>query len=143
MPTLARFEDEVYRRAESGKPLTAEILNNLMADMYAEGYGTTMSDDRDRTAITWAQFGHLYRPYYTFQYAIGLSAAHALADNILSGEPGAAEGYLRFLKTGGSQYPLETFRQAGVDMTTPEPVERTFKILEGLVDRLEILADSR
>jgi oligoendopeptidase F len=93
MPTLARFEDEVYRRADSGQPLTAEILNNLMADLFAEGYGTTLADERDRTALTWAQFPHLYNPFYTFQYAIGISCR--LADKILSGRPGAAEAYLR------------------------------------------------
>ena len=61
-----------------------------------------MSDDPERTAITWATFLHLYMPFYTFQYAIGISAAHAVSDKVRAGEPGAAENYLAFLKAGGS-----------------------------------------
>ena len=86
MPTLARFEFEVHSRAEKGQPLSADILNGIMSEFYAEGYGETMSDDAERTGITWAQFGHLYVPYYTFQYSTGISAAHALADDILAGD---------------------------------------------------------
>ena len=139
MPTLARFEFEVYSRAERGEPLSADILNNLMADLFAEGYGDTMSDDRQRTAITWAQFGHLYTPYYTFQYSLGISAAHALAEEVLAGNNGAADNYLNFLKAGSSAYQMDLFKTAGVDMTKPDVVEKTFGVLSGLVDRLEDL----
>jgi oligoendopeptidase F len=140
MPTLARFEFEVYTRAEQGQPLTAVILNDLLAALFAEGYGDTMTDDPQRTAITWAQFGHLYEPYYTFQYAIGISAAHALADQILAGSSGAVDNYLSFLKAGGSLYAMDLFELAGVDMTKPAVVEKTFGVLADLVDRLETLA---
>jgi oligoendopeptidase F len=137
MPTLARFEYEVHERVNAGKPLTADILNGIMAELFAEGYGTTMTDDRERSAITWAQFSHLYEAYYTFQYATGISAAHALADKVLSGEKDAAANYLKFLSSGSSVYPLEALKIAGVDMTSPESIERTFKVLTELVDRLE------
>ena len=73
----------------------------------------------------------------------GISGAHALAQAILSGTPGAVERYLGFLKSGGSQYPLDTLKQAGVDLTTPEPVETTFGILAEMVDRLERLIGQR
>jgi oligoendopeptidase F len=139
MPTLARFELEVYTRAEEGKPLTAELFNGVMSDLFAEGYGQTMSDDTERTGITWAQFLHLYVPYYTFQYAIGISAAHALSEGVLSGAPEASENYLSFLSAGGSKYTMELFQLAGVDMSSPDPVERTFDVLAGLVDKLEQL----
>ena len=139
MPTLARFEWEVYTRAEQGKPLTADILNNLMANLFAEGYGKTMADDRERTSITWAQFNHLYSPFYTFQYSIGISAAHALADKILTGNPGAVDNYLKFLKAGSSMYPMDLFKMAGVDMTNPVVVEKAFAVLADLVDRLDAL----
>lgn len=142
MPTLARFELEVHTRAEQGQPLTAVILNNHMADLFAEGYGDTMTDDRERTAITWAQFRHLYVPFYTFQYSIGISAAHALADKILAGEPGAVDNYLNFLKAGSSLYPMDLFKMAGVDMTKPVVVEKTFGVLNDLVDRFDSLASS-
>ncbi len=138
MPTLARFEFEVHSRMENDEPLTPETLNEIMSGFYAEGYGETMSDDARRTGITWAQFGHLYEAYYTFQYATGISAAHALANAILAdGDGGAVERYLAFLRAGGSDYAIPALKAAGVDMSTPLAVEETFKVLEGLVDRLE------
>jgi oligoendopeptidase F len=140
MPTLARFEQRVYEKAQAGEVLTTTGLKRMMSDLFAEGYGDTMVDDPDRTAITWAQFLHLYIPFYSFQYAIGISAAHAAADRILTGEKGAAEGYLEFLKAGGSKYSMDLFKLAGVDMSSPEPVNKAFKELEENVDLLEKLA---
>jgi oligoendopeptidase F len=83
----------------------------------------------------------MYMNFYVYQYATGISAAHALAQPILAGDAAAAGRYLDFLKSGGSRYPLETLRLAGVDMTTPEPVQAAFDVLAGLVDRLEALVD--
>ncbi|MCY4020341.1 MAG: oligoendopeptidase F [Chloroflexi bacterium] len=140
MPTLARFEFEVHARMEKDEPLTADMLNEIMSGFYAEGYGQTMTDDPRRTGSTWAQFGHLYEPFYTFQYATGISAAHALANAILAGDDAnAVERYLAFLRAGNADYPINVLRAAGVDMSTPKAVEETFKVLEGLVDRLESL----
>ena len=142
MPTLARFELEVHTRMENDEPLTPAALNEIMAGFFAEGYGETMTDDPRRTGITWAQFGHLYEAFYTFQYATGISAAHALANAILADESGAAvERYLAFLRAGGSQYPIDALQMAGVDMSTPAAVEETFAVLGGLVDRLEGLIE--
>lgn len=140
MPTLARFELETHSRAERGQALTADTMIGLMADLFSEGYGDEVEVDRNRVGITWAQFHtHLYSNFYVYQYATGISGAHALAQKILVGEPGAADRYLTFLKSGGSQYPLDTLQQAGVDMTSPAPVEQTFAVLAGYVDRLEAL----
>lgn len=137
MPTLARFELETHQRAERGQSLTADDLNSLMADLFSEAYGSEMSVDRERVGITWATFGHLYTDYYVYQYATGISGANALARRILSGAPNAVNDYLGFLKAGSSLYPLDALRQAGVDLTTPEPVEAAFQVLSGIVDRLE------
>jgi len=90
MPMLAQFELEIHKRAERGQGITADDMNALMTDLFAEGYGTEMQFDRDRTGITWATFGHLYQDYYVFQYATGISGAHALSHRILSGVPNAA-----------------------------------------------------
>jgi oligoendopeptidase F len=89
--------------------------------------------------ITWATFGHLYADYYVYQYATGISAANALSQRILAGAPNAAQDYLKFLSAGGSLYPLEALKLAGIDMTTPEPIESAFGVLAGLVERLEKL----
>jgi oligoendopeptidase F len=137
MPTLARFEYEVFTRAEQGKPLSVKIFNELMSELFAEGYGETLKTDPKRTGITWATFLHLYMPFYTFQYAIGISAAHALGSKVLSGDAGASENYLKFLKAGGSRYTMDLFNLAGVDMTTPAPVISAYKDMEENIDLLE------
>jgi len=139
MPTLARFELEIHTRVEQGKGVTAEDTINLMADLFSEGYGSEMHVDRERVGITWAQFGHLYNNYYVFQYATGISAAHALAARILAGEPNAAQDYVAFLSTGSSVYPVDALKRAGVDMATPAAVEKAFEILASYVDRLDQL----
>ncbi len=139
MPTLARFELDVHQRVERGEGLTADVLNGLMFDLFAEGFGSELEFDRERIGIIWAQFGHLYADYYVYQYATGISGANALAKRILSGVPHAAEDYVRFLKAGASVYPLDALKMAGVDLTTPAPVEAAFEVLLGLVDRLEAI----
>jgi len=143
MPTLARFELEMHRRVEEGKSVTAKDLNELMADLFEEGYGGEMAIDRAREGSTWAQFSHLYMNYYVFQYATGISAAHALSAPILAGDKGAAERYIAYLSAGSSEYPVEVLRKAGVDMRSPAAMEKTFEVLSGLVDRLERLTAGR
>jgi len=140
MPTLARFELEIHERAERGKPLTAQTMIDLLADLFAEGYGSQVEMDRERVGITWAQFAtHLYRNFYVYQYATGISAAHALAQNVLDGKPGAVERYIGFLSAGGSDFPLDILKRAGVDLTTPAPIETTFGVLARYVERLDAL----
>ena len=139
MPTLARFELEVHQRVERGEGLTADAMISLMADLFAEGYGGEMHIDHERVGITWATFGHLYYDYYVYQYATGISAAYALSNRILTGVPGAVQDYLRFLSAGGSEYPLDALKMAGVNLTTPMAVEETFGVLDDYVDRLETL----
>ncbi len=139
MPTLARFELAVHQAEERGEGMSADDMNNLMADLFAEGYGDLVHVDRERTGITWATFPHLYMDYYVYNYALGISAANALALRVRAGGATAAEDYLGFLKSGGSRYPLDALKLAGVDMATPEPVEAAFTVLAGLVERLEKL----
>jgi oligoendopeptidase F len=143
MPILAQFELEIHQRVERGEGVTAEDMNALMADLFAEGYGSELEFDRDRTGITWATFGHLYQDYYVYQYSTGISGAHALSRRVLSGQANAAEDYLRFLSAGSSLYPLDALKLAGVDMSTPQAVEETFEILAQMVDRLEELTRAR
>jgi oligoendopeptidase F len=141
MPTLARFELELHERVSRGEALGAERMNALMAELFAEGYGDELSFDAKRTGITWAQFHtHLYSRFYVYQYATGIAGAHVLAKSVLEGAPGAAERYLAFLRAGGSKYPLDALREAGVDLTTPQPVEEAFEVLDDLIGRLEVLA---
>ncbi|MBN1921569.1 MAG: oligoendopeptidase F [Anaerolineae bacterium] len=139
MPTLARFELETHQRVERGEGLTADDMIALMADLFTEGYGNEMVVDRDRVGITWATFGHLFVDYYVFQYATGISGAHALARGVLDHGTPAVERYTQFLRSGSALYPLDALKLAGVDLTTPEAVEVTFGILADMVTRLEQL----
>jgi oligoendopeptidase F len=143
MPSLARFELEIHDRAERGGALTAEYLNSLMADLLAEVYGDEVEIegiDRERAGSTWAQFHtHLYSNFYVYQYATGIAAAHHLANRVAAREPGAVEDYLGFLKSAGSMYPLDGLKAAGVDMSSPEPVQAAFAALGDMVTRLEEL----
>ena len=144
MPSLARLELEIHERVERGEALTAVTLNDLMADLMMEVYGSEVdvSDrDRERIGSTWAQFHtHLYANFYVYQYATGIAAADHLVGRVADGDQRAVESYLAFLKSGGSMYPLEGLRMAGVDMTSREPVEAAFATLASMVDRLEKLA---
>ncbi len=139
MPTLARFELEAHERVEKGKSLTANSMIDLMADLFTEGFGPRVKVDRPRVGMVWSTFGHLFSDYYVYQYATGISGAHALSGRILRGEKGAVDDYLGFLKSGSSAYPLEVLRRAGVDLKNPRPIEETFAVMEGYIDRLEKL----
>ena len=139
MPTLARFELEMHEAVERGESVTSEWMIELCADLFAEAYGSGMEMDRERVGILWATFGHLYVDYYVFQYATGISGAHSLSKRILSGTEGAVEEYLSFLKAGSSLYPIDALKMAGVDLTKSDVVEESFKVLSGMVDRLEEL----
>ncbi|MBI3175572.1 MAG: oligoendopeptidase F [Chloroflexi bacterium] len=140
MPTLARFELETHQRVEKGQPLTADGMIELMADLFSEGYGGYMNLDRERVGITWGTFTtHLYIDYYSFQYAIGISAANAIARRILSSTPNAAQDHINFLKAGSSRSPMEVYKLAGVDMTSTGPIEDAFTVLEEYIDRLGVL----
>jgi oligoendopeptidase F len=144
MPALARLELDIHERVEQGGALTSDYLTERMAELFAEGYGGEMEFDQRRLGITWAEFSsHMYGNFYVFQYATGISAANALARGVVDeGEP-AAQRYLEFLNAGSSLYPLDALKLAGVDMSTPEPVERAFQVLSETVDRLEAIVDRR
>lgn len=140
MPTLARFELETHQRVEKGQGLTADSMIELMADLFDEGFGGEMDLDRARVGITWGTFTtHLYIDYYSFQYAIGISAANAISKRILTGIPNAAQDHISFLKAGSSKSPIELFKIAGVDMTSTQPIEDAFAVLEEYIDRLGTL----
>jgi oligoendopeptidase F len=140
MPTLARFELEIHERVERGEGLTAQGMMDLMADLFSEAYGPDMVVDREREGSVWMQFStHLYSNFYVYQYATGISGAHALAEKVLSGTDEARENFLNFLKAGGSMCPLDALKLAGVDLSKPDPVEKTFQVLSSMVDQLENL----
>ncbi len=137
MPTLAQLEREIYERVERGGSINAPFLSERLVELFSEGYGGAVEIDATRLGASWMNFGHLYSPFYVYQYATGIAAANALAKDVLEqGEP-AAKRYLEFLKTGSSRYPIDALKLAGIDMNSPEPVQRGFEVLKSMVDELE------
>ncbi|CAN5739021.1 oligoendopeptidase F [soil metagenome] len=139
MPTLVRFEREVHAAHWRGEAPSGKALTRTMRERFQEGYGDAITADA-RVGSAWAQFGHLYVPFYSFQYAVGIAAATALVAPITAGEPGAADALHRFMRAGPSVPPIELFASVGLDVTTREPLDRAFDVLEGYVARLEELA---
>jgi oligoendopeptidase F len=127
----------MYERVERGSSINAPFLSERLVELFTEGYGGAVEIDATRLGASWMNFGHLYSPFYVYQYATGIAAANALASDVLEqGEP-AAKRYLDFLKTGSSKYPIDALKLAGIDMNSPEPVRRGFEVLKSMVDELE------
>lgn len=135
---FAEFELEMHSRAERGEPLTPDDLSTIYRDLNVKYYAPEVFPD-EGIAIEWARIPHFYSTFYVYQYATGISAAAALAQQILhEGEP-AVQRYLRFLKSGSSNYSIDLLREAGVDMTSPEPVQQAMDVFDGLLDEMEKL----
>ena len=135
---FAEFEREIHSIVEQGGALTAENLSKCYLDLNARYYGTELILDQE-IAIEWARIPHFYNAFYVYKYATGFSAATALAKGILDEGAPAVKRYLEFLSSGGSDYPIELLRKAGVDMETPQPVQEALKVFSALVSRLEQL----
>jgi oligoendopeptidase F len=138
---FAEFELRAHEMAEKGQPLTGEALDKLYADITRKYYGHDkgVSIVDDYVAHEWSFIPHFYRTYYVFQYATSFTASAALAAKVLEGDPAATKRYLAFLGSGGSKYPIELLRDAGVDMTTDEPLELTMKKMNRVMDEMEKL----
>ena len=137
---FAEFELNIGRMCEEGKTLTADVLNAEYKRLNELYYGPDMVID-DRIAVEWSKIPHFYFNYYVFQYATGYSAAIALSRKILEeGEP-AVQNYLKFLSGGCSASPIELLKGAGVDMTSPEPVNQALALFGELLDEMEVLME--
>jgi oligoendopeptidase F len=142
---FAEYELEIHARAERGEvltgPLLSEIYLRLLRDFMGHDEGVMRVDDT--FAVEWAAVPHFYYGFYVYQYATGIVAATALAEALRQERPGAAGRYLEFLRSGGSDYPLELLRRAGVDLESAEPYDLTFAAMARHLDRLEQLLDER
>lgn len=121
---FAEFEKKAHEMHEAGEPLTAESLNTLYHSLNELYYEGAVVDEFQK--LEWSRIPHFYRAFYVYQYATGFCSAVAIASSIL--ESGDASAYLRFLSTGGSDYPLEELKIAGVDLTEPEAVLRSLDV---------------
>ncbi len=135
---FAEFEKVIHAIEESGAGLTLDVLKKeyhaLLQAYFAENF--VLDSELDLECL---RIPHFYSAFYVYKYATGISAAVALSEKVLDGEAGAVDAYLGFLKSGGSKFPLETLQAAGVDMTTPGPVESTLRLFERRLSELEDL----
>ena len=137
---FAEFELNIGKMVQEGKTLTPDVLCNEYRRLNEMYYGPDMVVD-DEIAVEWARIPHFYFNYYVFQYATGYSAAIALSRRILSeGEP-AVQDYIRFLSGGCSKSPIDLLKDAGVDMTGPEPVNQAIALFSELLDEMESLME--
>ena len=135
---FAEFELRVNQLAESGESLTADLLSQEYAKLNAAYYGEAVTQDSG-IAMEWARIPHFYYNYYVFQYATGFSAAIAIAMNILKNGVPAVEAYRKFLSSGCSAPPVELLKIAGVDMSTPQPVNEALALFDTLINEMEQL----
>ena len=135
---FAEFELIMGRMIGEGKTLTADILCEEYKKLNALYYGPDMVVD-DEIALEWARIPHFYYNYYVFQYATGYSAAIALSRKILSEGETAVRDYMGFLSGGCSKSPIDLLKGAGVDMTSPEPINQALKLFDELLDEMEAL----
>lgn len=135
---FAEFEKKTHEMAQNGVPLTVESFSKVYEELYRDYNGETLVLD-DEIKYGWSRIPHFYTPFYVYKYATGFSAANAIVKAILEeGEP-AVKRYLEFLKTGGSDYPIELLKITGVDLSTTTPVEDALSLFKGLVDEFEEL----
>ena len=133
---FAEFELYTHESLEKGIPLTSEDYSKAWHELNVKYFGPEMVVD-DKIDIEWARIPHFYSDFYVYQYATGYAAASAFANAILEEKANAVEKYKGFLKSGGSDYPIEILKNAGVDMTTKEPLEATIKRFNELLDMIE------
>ena len=133
---FAEFEREAHAMAERGEALSPAALNSLYAGLVKDYFGPELVMDEE-VQYEWARIPHFYRPFYVYKYATGYSTAVALSEAILTEGESAVKRYREFLSMGGSAYPLDELRHAGVDLATPAPVNAALDKFERILDDAE------
>jgi oligoendopeptidase F len=133
---FAEFDRAAHTLAEKGEPITAESLMKLCHEQYSRYFGPDFVIDPELD-VECLRIPHYYRGYYVYRYANSYCAAAAIARHIIKQDPGAREQWMKFLKTGNSMYAIDMLKVAGVDMTTPKPIEDAMALFEQLLGELE------
>ncbi len=136
---FAEYEYLAHTMAEKGEPITEESLSNIMIKLYKEYYGIDINKEVYKKYV-WAYIPHFFNsPYYVYQYATSYSASLAIYDKVKNKEENAFENYLSLLKSGGSDYPIELVKKAGVDLTKTDALKAVVKRFDELLKELEVL----
>jgi oligoendopeptidase F len=142
---FAEFEMKMHEMGVKGQPITGDAMAKLYLDItkryYGHDQGVVVVDDYIKHE--WSYIPHFYRNFYVFQYATSFTAAEALAAKVIAGDPAAKTRYLTFLAAGGSKYPIDLLKDAGVDMTTDEPLDLTMRKMNKVMDEMEAILAKR
>ena len=138
---FAEFELRIHKKAERLQPLTGDILSELYGDILKKYYGhdKKVCYIDDLYTVEWAYVPHFYYNFYVYQYSTSFTASTALAEKILNKEKGVAEKYIDFISSGGSDYPINLLKKAGVDMTGSEPFDKTMVVMNRTMDEIEAI----
>lgn len=139
---FAEFEYETHKRTEAGDAMTADSFSELYHDLVKRYHGPEVVAD-DQIALEWSRIPHFYSNFYVYKYATGIAASAALSKQILTEGQPAVDRYLRFLSGGSSKTSIDLLKDAGVDMTSPEPVQQACDVFGELVTQMEQLANER
>jgi oligoendopeptidase F len=136
---FAEFELRMHEMAEKGEQITGDSMSELYKSIVQAYYGHNegVCIVPDYINIEWAYIPHFYYNYYVYQYSTSFTASTALAERIMNKEPGALDKYMAFLSAGGSDYPINLLKDAGVDMTTSVPFDKTMKMMNWAMDEIE------
>jgi oligoendopeptidase F len=142
---FAEFELRIHELAESGTPLTGDALTELYGKVLKRYYGHDLGVCHidNLYAMEWSYIPHFYYNFYVYQYATSFTASTALSEKVLNNEPGAVDKVLSFLSAGGSDYPINILKKAGVDMTTSKPFTQTMAAMNRTMDEIEAILDKR
>ena len=142
---FAEFELRIHQLAENGQPLTGDVLTEEYGKILKTYYGHDqhVCSIDDLYTVEWAYIPHFYYNFYVYQYSTSFTASTALAEKVLAQEPGAVENYLKFISAGGSDYPIEILKNAGVDMTTPDPFQKTMTAMNRTMDEIESILNKK
>ena len=142
---FAEFERTVHAKVDKGDSLTGEALTQIYGDILKRYHGDKEGVVKidDVYAIEWAYIPHFYNKFYVFQYATSISAGNMFATEILKGTPGARDKYLAILKAGGSRYPYELVKEAGVDLASPAPYQAIVARMNAIMDQIEAIQAKR
>ncbi|MDF2523675.1 MAG: pepF [Clostridiales bacterium] len=135
---FAEFEKITHNKIEQGEALTTQDLCKIYRDLNLTYFGSEVVVDED-IDMEWSRIPHFYNSFYVYKYATGFSSASAISQAILKEGKSAVERYVNFLSSGGSDYPLELLKKAGVDLSTPKPVQDALNVFEQTLDELETL----
>jgi len=140
---FAHYEYDISKMVEKGEPINFQVLSDEMTKLYKVYYGIDITEEKVKPLV-WAYIPHLfYTPFYVYQYATSFTASMLLYENVKEGKPGAFEKYVGLLKMGGSDYPIDEVKKAGVDLTSKEPFMAVIKRMGELVNELDKVLNSK